>query len=90
MTAPASTNDRACNDTVGALRPNSAANSNGREKESNGNGASHSDQSERSPRQRETRPDSAREDNEHPELDDFVNGFYDGDKFTDVDSRVWA
>ncbi|KAF9924610.1 hypothetical protein FBU30_005433 [Linnemannia zychae] len=27
---------------------------------------------------------------ENPELDDFVKGFYDGDKFTDVDSRVWV
>ncbi|GJJ71190.1 hypothetical protein EMPS_03540 [Entomortierella parvispora] len=26
----------------------------------------------------------------HPELDQFVNEFYDGDKFTDVDSRVWV
>ncbi|KAF9099092.1 hypothetical protein BGX29_007058 [Mortierella sp. GBA35] len=33
---------------------------------------------------------STAEDGERPELDAFVQGFYDGDKFTDVDSRVWV
>ncbi|KAG0317525.1 hypothetical protein BGZ97_005223 [Linnemannia gamsii] len=36
------------------------------------------------------RPANASEGGEHPELDAFVKGFYDGDKFTDVDSRVWV
>ncbi|KAF9122335.1 hypothetical protein BGX30_002076 [Mortierella sp. GBA39] len=36
------------------------------------------------------RPANAADGEEHPELDAFVKGFYDGDKFTDVDSRVWV
>ncbi|KAF9129936.1 hypothetical protein BGW39_003633 [Mortierella sp. 14UC] len=36
------------------------------------------------------RPAIAIDSGEHPELDAFVKGFYDGDKFTDVDSRVWV
>ncbi|KAF9092595.1 hypothetical protein BGX27_001766 [Mortierella sp. AM989] len=84
MTAPSSASD---NSNGGG----SNAASNNRENESNGNGASQPDQPDRSVHgQREPRTDSAQNENEHPELDDFVNGFYDGDKFTDVDSRVWV
>ncbi|KAF9402812.1 hypothetical protein BGZ94_004807, partial [Podila epigama] len=37
-----------------------------------------------------TRPVSMIEgDDHHPELDDFVKGFYDGGGFSDVDNRVW-
>ncbi|CAO3570502.1 unnamed protein product [Mortierella alpina] len=51
-------------------------------------------QPERSPRQQREQPratDAHQDSGEnHPELDDFVNEFYDGDKFTDVDNRVWV
>ncbi|KAG0010345.1 hypothetical protein BGZ81_002819 [Podila clonocystis] len=35
------------------------------------------------------RPASAESD-DHPEIDDFVKGFYDGGGFSDVDNRVWV
>ncbi|KAF9281814.1 hypothetical protein BGZ68_006421 [Mortierella alpina] len=51
-------------------------------------------QPERTPRQQREQPRTADVDQDsgenHPELDDFVSEFYDGDKFTDVDSRVWV
>ncbi|KAF9383539.1 hypothetical protein CPB97_006375 [Podila verticillata] len=30
------------------------------------------------------------ESDDHPEIDDFVKGFYDGGGFSDVDNRVWV
>ncbi|KAF9962388.1 hypothetical protein BGZ72_006209 [Mortierella alpina] len=50
-------------------------------------------QPERAPRQQREQPraDAQQDGSENnPELDNFVSEFYDGDKFTDVDSRVWV
>ncbi|KAG0263977.1 hypothetical protein BG011_007698 [Mortierella polycephala] len=73
------------------LRSPSNSNQNEGETTSDGNNASQASQPERASRQREQQPVSIHEgDDNHPELDDFVKEFYDGDKFTDVDSRVWV
>ncbi|KAF9576614.1 hypothetical protein EC968_006961 [Mortierella alpina] len=49
------------------------------------------ERSSRQPREQPRTSDPHQDIGEHhPELDDFVSEFYDGDKFTDVDSRVWV
>ncbi|KAF8987719.1 hypothetical protein CPC16_009648 [Podila verticillata] len=40
--------------------------------------------------QQEPESPAPTEGDDHPELDDFVKGFYDGGGFSDVDNRVWV
>ncbi|KAG0368926.1 hypothetical protein BGZ54_000790 [Gamsiella multidivaricata] len=96
MSSSLASTRRPCDDSAADSgndrRSLSTPNQNGHDTDSNENTRDQPDQPERPPRQREPRPISVQEggSDERPELDDFVKGFYDGDKFTDVDSRVWV
>lgn len=40
--------------------------------------------------QHDEQPHDVNDGQEYPELDEFVGEFRDGERFTDVDSRVWV
>ncbi|KAF9295031.1 hypothetical protein BGZ88_002896 [Linnemannia elongata] len=82
MTAPMGNTGRDSSATSATSQSSEQNSSRGLLGTSNGDGSS-------SP-QANGRPAIAIDSEEHPELDAFVKGFYDGDKFTDVDSRVWV
>ncbi|KAG0286623.1 hypothetical protein BGZ96_009292 [Linnemannia gamsii] len=82
MTAPMGNNGR---DTSATATSSQSTEQNGLR----GLASTNNDDGNSSP-QANGRPANATEGGEHPELDAFVKGFYDGDKFTDVDSRVWV
>ncbi|KAG9063173.1 hypothetical protein KI688_004774 [Linnemannia hyalina] len=82
MTAPMGNTGRDSSATTASSQSSEQNGSRGLVSTNNGDGNS-------SP-QVNGRPANAVDGEEHPELDAFVKGFYDGDKFTDVDSRVWV
>ncbi|KAG0377767.1 hypothetical protein BGX24_005479 [Mortierella sp. AD032] len=82
MTAPMGTTGRDAASTATSTQSSEQNGSRASTNNTNGDGAS-------SP-QANGRPANAIDGGEHPELDAFVQGFYDGDKFTDVDSRIWV
>ncbi|KAF9908893.1 hypothetical protein EC991_009299 [Linnemannia zychae] len=82
MTAPMGNNGRDASSTTASSQSSDQNGNRASTNNTNGDGTSRP--------QANGRPANAADGEEHPELDAFVQGFYDGDKFTDVDNRVWA
>ncbi|KAI1320035.1 hypothetical protein EDD11_002367 [Mortierella claussenii] len=85
INSPDITSGRPCN-TSSTTTTTSLGNGNN----SHENSTPSNSQNGHSPRGQQPPESAHKDEDERPELDDFVKGFYDGDKFTDVDSRVWV